>query len=176
MSTNSDPHAAGQTIKMTDGKLNIPDNPIIPFIEGDGTGPDIWYATQRVLDGAVRSAYGESRKIAWHEVYAGEKAFDLTGEWLPQATLDAMKTYLVGGAVRDALLNYPVTERDWVVVGASPGELLQAGYQQVGKDFPVFLHPETKEEHALARTERKTAAGYKGFEVHASPDVTLEDE
>ncbi len=87
-----------------------------------------------------------------------------------------MKTYLVGGAVRDELLGYPYHEKDWVVVGATVNEMTAAGYQQVGKDFPVFLHPKTKEEHALARTERKTAAGYKGFEVHASPDVTLEDD
>ncbi len=87
-----------------------------------------------------------------------------------------MKIYLVGGAVRDELLGYPFHERDWVVVGATATEMTAAGYQQVGKDFPVFLHPDTKEEHALARTERKTAAGYKGFEVHASPDVTLEDD
>ncbi|MCK4674498.1 MAG: multifunctional CCA tRNA nucleotidyl transferase/2'3'-cyclic phosphodiesterase/2'nucleotidase/phosphatase, partial [Gammaproteobacteria bacterium] len=87
-----------------------------------------------------------------------------------------MKTYLVGGAVRDELLGYPYKEKDWVVVGATAQQMLDAGYQQVGKDFPVFLHPKTKEEHALARTERKTSAGYKGFEVHASPDVTLEDD
>lgn len=87
-----------------------------------------------------------------------------------------MKTYLVGGAVRDQLLNYPVIERDWVVVGATVDEMLNLGYQQVGKDFPVFLHPETKDEHALARTERNTGPGYKGFEVHASPDVSLEDD
>ncbi len=87
-----------------------------------------------------------------------------------------MKTYLVGGAVRDELLGYPFKEKDWVVVGATVDDMLAAGYQQVGKDFPVFLHPETKDEHALARTERKTAAGYKGFEVHASPDVTLEED
>ena len=87
-----------------------------------------------------------------------------------------MKTYLVGGAVRDEILGYPFKEKDWVVVGATVDDMLSAGYQQVGKDFPVFLHPETKEEHALARTERKTAAGYKGFEVHASPDVTLKDD
>jgi tRNA nucleotidyltransferase (CCA-adding enzyme) len=87
-----------------------------------------------------------------------------------------MKTYLVGGAVRDYLLNYPVKEKDWVVVGATVNEMLELGYQQVGKDFPVFLHPQTKDEHALARTERNTAPGYKGFEVHASPDVTLEDD
>jgi tRNA nucleotidyltransferase (CCA-adding enzyme) len=87
-----------------------------------------------------------------------------------------MEIYLVGGAVRDELLGYPFTERDWVVVGATPKEMLIAGYQQVGKDFPVFLHPETREEYALARTERKTAPGYKGFEVHAARDVTLEQD
>ena len=87
-----------------------------------------------------------------------------------------MKTYLVGGAVRDELLGYPHKEKDWVVVGATPEEMLAAGFQQVGKDFPVFLHPETKEEYALARTERKTSPGYKGFNVHATPDVTLEQD
>ena len=87
-----------------------------------------------------------------------------------------MKVYLVGGAVRDELLGRPVGERDWVVVGATPGEMLDAGYRQVGRDFPVFLHPETGEEHALARTERKTGPGYRGFELSYSPDVTLEDD
>jgi len=87
-----------------------------------------------------------------------------------------MKRYLVGGAVRDALLGAPGGDRDWVVVGARAQELLDAGYTPVGRDFPVFLHPQTKEEHALARTERKTAAGYHGFEVHADPSVTLEDD
>ncbi len=87
-----------------------------------------------------------------------------------------MKTYLVGGAVRDELLGYPFTEKDWVVVGATVDDMVSTGFQQVGKDFPVFLHPQTKEEYALARTERKTAAGYKGFEVQASSDVTLEDD
>jgi len=87
-----------------------------------------------------------------------------------------MKRYLVGGAVRDALLGLPGGDRDWVVVGAHPQELLDAGYLQVGRDFPVFLHPLTKEEHAIARTERKTAAGYRGFEVQADPSVTLEDD
>lgn len=82
----------------------------------------------------------------------------------------------MGGAVRDELLGYPYKEKDWVVVGATVADMIAAGYQQVGKDFPVFLHPETREEHALARTERKTAAGYKGFAVHASPDVTLEED
>ncbi len=87
-----------------------------------------------------------------------------------------MKIYLVGGAVRDQLLNYPVFEKDWVVVGASIEEMLESGYQQVGKDFPVFLHPQTKDEHALARTERKSAPGYKGFNIFASPKVTLEED
>lgn len=87
-----------------------------------------------------------------------------------------IKTYLVGGAVRDEILGYPHSEKDWVVVGATADDMLAAGYRQVGKDFPVFLHPQTKEEYALARTERKTAAGYRGFEVHASPDVTLEED
>src|SRR5690625_1566027 len=87
-----------------------------------------------------------------------------------------MKVYLVGGAVRDRLLGLPVHERDWVVVGATPEALSEAGYRPVGKDFPVFLHPRTKEEYALARTERKTAPGYQGFSFHASPEVTLEQD
>lgn len=87
-----------------------------------------------------------------------------------------MELYLVGGAVRDELLGRLVTERDWVVVGATPDELLQRGFRSVGKDFPVFLHPETHEEYALARTERKTAPGYHGFQVYAAPEVTLEED
>ncbi|MGH8243401.1 MAG: multifunctional CCA addition/repair protein [Steroidobacteraceae bacterium] len=87
-----------------------------------------------------------------------------------------MKVYLVGGAVRDELLGRTPAERDWVVVGATPQQMLDAGFRQVGRDFPVFLHPETGEEHALARTERKTGPGYRGFEVHFSPEVTLEDD
>ena len=90
--------------------------------------------------------------------------------------MSPFQTYLVGGAVRDRLLGLPVQDRDWVVVGAAPAELLAAGYQPVGKDFPVFLHPETHEEYALARTERKTAPGYHGFVFHAAPDVTLEED
>ena len=82
----------------------------------------------------------------------------------------------MGGAVRDELLGLPVRERDWVVVGASAEEMLSLGYRRVGKDFPVFLHPETGEEYALARTERKKGRGYYGFEVHASPDVSLHDD
>lgn len=87
-----------------------------------------------------------------------------------------MKVYLVGGAVRDNLLNLPVTEQDWVVVGATPEQLLAQGYQQVGKDFPVFLHPVSHEEYALARTERKSGQGYTGFTCYAAPDVTLEED
>ena len=87
-----------------------------------------------------------------------------------------MKTYVVGGAVRDALLGLPVQDHDHVVVGGTPDEMVARGFRPVGKDFPVFLHPETKEEYALARTERKTAPGYKGFVFHASPDVTLEQD
>ncbi len=87
-----------------------------------------------------------------------------------------MKIYQVGGAVRDALLGLPVKDRDWVVVGATPERMAELGYRPVGRDFPVFLHPETQEEYALARTERKTARGYRGFEVSASPDVTLEQD
>ncbi|HSP01656.1 MAG TPA: multifunctional CCA addition/repair protein [Thioalkalivibrio sp.] len=87
-----------------------------------------------------------------------------------------MNTYLVGGAVRDELLGLPVRERDWVVVGATVQQMLDLGYRQVGRDFPVFLHPETHEEHALARTERKTAPGYRGFVVHAEPEVTLDED
>ena len=87
-----------------------------------------------------------------------------------------MQIYMVGGAVRDALLGLPVQDHDWVVVGATPEQMVQAGFLPVGKDFPVFLHPVTKEEVALARTERKTAPGYHGFAFHAAPDVTLEDD
>src|SRR3954470_24609393 len=87
-----------------------------------------------------------------------------------------MKVYAVGGSVRDELLGLPVTDRDYVVVGATPAEMIELGYKPVGRDFPVFLHPATKEEHALARTERKTARGYHGFEFHSAPDVTLEQD
>ena len=87
-----------------------------------------------------------------------------------------MKTYLVGGAVRDKLLGRSVTEHDWVVVGSSPEEMHQLGFTPVGKDFPVFLHPQTKEEYALARTERKTGQGYGGFSFYCGEDVSLEDD
>ncbi|MDP1898870.1 MAG: multifunctional CCA addition/repair protein [Rubrivivax sp.] len=84
--------------------------------------------------------------------------------------------YVVGGAVRDALLGLPAADRDWVAVGTTPEELLALGYRPVGKDFPVFIHPQTGEEVALARTERKTARGYRGFTIHAAPEVTLEED
>lgn len=87
-----------------------------------------------------------------------------------------MKIYLVGGAVRDQLLGLEVKDRDWVVVGATPEQMIDAGFRPVGKDFPVFLHPQTHEEYALARTERKSGKGYKGFTFHTSPDVTLEQD
>lgn len=87
-----------------------------------------------------------------------------------------MQVYLVGGAVRDHLLGHPYHEKDYVVVGASPNQMLNLGYQPVGKDFPVFLHPETKEEYALARTERKSGTGYHGFEFHTDTSVTLEQD
>ncbi|MBA4266703.1 MAG: multifunctional CCA tRNA nucleotidyl transferase/2'3'-cyclic phosphodiesterase/2'nucleotidase/phosphatase, partial [Comamonadaceae bacterium] len=94
-----------------------------------------------------------------------------------------MKTYLVGGAVRDALMaqsealpDASHVDRDWVVVDATPEEMVKQGFLPVGRDFPVFLHPVTREEYALARTERKTAPGYHGFDFHAAPGVTLEDD
>ena len=87
-----------------------------------------------------------------------------------------MKAYVVGGAVRDELLGIAVADRDWVVVGATPEEMTAAGFRAVGRDFPVFLHPQTHEEYALARTERKSGRGYKGFTVYAAPDVTLEQD
>lgn len=90
--------------------------------------------------------------------------------------LAGLDVYRVGGAVRDALLGWPVVDNDWVVVGARPDAMRKRGFKPVGRDFPVFLHPETAEEYALARTERKSGHGYGGFEVHASPDVTLEED
>lgn len=87
-----------------------------------------------------------------------------------------MEIYLVGGAVRDKLLDFPVQEQDWVVLGETPESMIKQGFRPVGKDFPVFLHPQSHEEYALARTERKTAPGYKGFVIHASPDVSLEQD
>ena len=100
--------------------------------------------------------------------------------WIKNAgipvTATELDVYLVGGAVRDHLLEYPVKERDWVVVGARAEQLLALGYRQVGKDFPVFLHPDTREEYALARTERKSGHGYTGFEVNSDPSVTLEED
>src|SRR6185295_10429594 len=93
-----------------------------------------------------------------------------------RALRNEVKVFIVGGAVRDELLGLPVKDRDYVVVGATPEEMAKQGYKPVGRDFPVFLHPETHEEYALARTERKTARGYHGFEFRAAPDVTLEQD
>ena len=87
-----------------------------------------------------------------------------------------MEVYLVGGAVRDELLGLPVEEQDWCIVGATPAELEALGYRPVGKDFPVFLHPDTQEEYALARTERKTSSGYHGFTFNTSTEVTIEED
>lgn len=95
---------------------------------------------------------------------------------MPGCEYSAMQIYQVGGAVRDRLLGLPVKDRDYVVVGATPEQMLAAGYRAVGKDFPVFLHPDTQQEHALARTERKTGKGYKGFSVYAAPEVTLQED
>jgi tRNA nucleotidyltransferase (CCA-adding enzyme) len=95
---------------------------------------------------------------------------------LMQTQTPPLQAYVVGGAVRDRLLGLPVNDRDWVVVGATPQQMLDAGFRQVGADFPVFLHPQTQEEYALARTERKTAPGYRGFVVHAEPSVTLQQD
>ncbi|WP_404375554.1 polynucleotide adenylyltransferase [Vreelandella aquamarina] len=92
------------------------------------------------------------------------------------ALTQGLEVYRVGGAVRDALLGWPVVDHDWVVVGATPEAMRQRGFKPVGRDFPVFLHPQTAEEYALARTERKSGHGYGGFEVYASPDVTLEED
>ena len=87
---------AGDTITISQGRLNVPDHPVIPFIEGDGTGPDIWRASVRVFDAAVQKAYGGKRKIAWHEVLAGEKSFKQLNTWLPDETVQAFDRYLVG--------------------------------------------------------------------------------
>jgi len=95
---------------------------------------------------------------------------------LPTAATDGLAVYVVGGAVRDALLGLPAGDRDWVVVGATPEEMTRRGFMPVGGDFPVFLHPETREEYALARTERKSGRGYRGFTFYTGPDVTLADD
>src|SRR5690606_37155246 len=103
----------------------------------------------------------------------------VTPDRVPDAgdpALDGLNVYIVGGAVRDDLLGLPAGDRDWVVVGASPELMAARGFTPVGGDFPVFLHPQTHEEYALARTERKSGRGYRGFVFHAGPDVTLEDD
>ena len=105
-----------------------------------------------------------------------EPAGNLLRQWPEWPSERPGQVWLVGGSVRDALLGRPQFDRDWVVVGSTPQALLDAGFSAVGKDFPVFLHPQTHEEYALARTERKTGQGYHGFACHAAPDVTLEDD
>src|ERR1051326_3607597 len=94
MSTKSQP--AGDPIRVSGGKIDVPDRPIIPFIAGDGTGPDIWRASQKVFDAAVEKAYGDKRRIAWHEVLAGEQAFKKVNNWLPDETVAAFRDYIVG--------------------------------------------------------------------------------
>src|SRR6478735_7610387 len=94
--TTITPPPTGGTITIKDGRLVVPDNPVIPFIEGDGTGPDIWRASVRVFDAAVAKAYGGSRKVTWKEVLAGEKSFNQTGNWLPEETLAAFREYKIG--------------------------------------------------------------------------------
>ena len=95
MAQASVPTPNGERIRVADGKIVVPDRPIIPFVEGDGIGPDIWSATRVVLDAAVEKSYGGKRAIAWHEVYAGEKAYESHGEWLPEATVEAVREYKV---------------------------------------------------------------------------------
>ncbi|GMA56585.1 isocitrate dehydrogenase (NADP) [Alicyclobacillus sacchari] len=134
---------SGEPITLTDGRLNVPDHPIIPFVEGDGTGPDIWRASQRVFDAAVEKAYGGKRKIAWYEVYAGEKAYDKFQEWLPQDTLTAFSEYIVsikgplttpvGGGIRS--LNVAVRQELDLYVCQRPVRYFQ------GVPSPV-KHPE----------------------------------
>src|SRR5947199_10418494 len=99
--TSITPPTNGAAISRKNGQLTVPDNPILPFIEGDGTGPDIWRASVRVLDAAVEKAYGGTRKIHWMEVYAGQKSFERVGSWLPDETIEEFREYLVG--LRDAL-------------------------------------------------------------------------
>ncbi|MFO7262778.1 MAG: NADP-dependent isocitrate dehydrogenase [Bacillota bacterium] len=133
----------GEKIRLQDGKLYVPDNPIIPFIEGDGTGPDIWAAASRVLDAAVKKAYKGQRKIAWYEVYAGEKAYQKFGEWLPEDTLTALREYIVsikgplttpvGGGIRS--LNVAVRQELDLYVCLRPVRYFQ------GVPSPV-KHPE----------------------------------
>ncbi len=100
----------------------------------------------------------------------------MTTARVPDPAVQGLRVYIVGGAVRDALLGLPAGDRDWVVVGATPEDMAARGFIPVGGDFPVFLHPRTKEEYALARTERKSGRGYKGFTFHTGPDVSLEDD
>ncbi len=128
----------------------------------------------------VRKAYKNTRRNTLH---CGDLAMltrtvrvGCVQRQSPHTTLNDMQIYMVGGAVRDRLMGQPMNDRDWVVVGATPDDMTARGYLAVGRDFPVFLHPETHEEYALARTERKNGRGYRGFVVQTSPDVTLEED
>ena len=124
---------------------------------------------------AVTEAVGTAPPAMLHGAPDARTRFVAT---CPECTIAPMKpdVFLVGGAVRDTLLGLPVVDRDWVVVGGTPEAMVAAGYRPVGQDFPVFLHPETHEEYALARTERKSGPGYRGFVVASDPSVTLEED
>src|SRR2546429_5398195 len=125
-------------------------------------------------DSSVHAAASSNARTP-HTTCAATSGFAaLSGEL--SVNMRTMRVYLVGGAVRDRLLGVAVRERDWVVVGAQPQELERAGYQPVGREFPVFLHPQTHEEYALAPRERKVAPGYRGFTTQASPEVSLEED
>lgn len=118
----------GEKIKIVNGKLIVPDLPVVPFIEGDGTGRDIWKASVRIFDAAVTKAYGGKRKVMWKEVLAGEKAFNLTGNWMPAETLDVFREYLVGikGPLTTPVGGYEIAERG-TEAGARPVHLLSSG-------------------------------------------------
>jgi tRNA nucleotidyltransferase (CCA-adding enzyme) len=129
---------------------------------------------QRVFPSAFLQVALEAAAPSWLAPAAPRERYPRLA--LESQALGGVEIYVVGGAVRDELLGLPVQDRDFVVVGATPEEMVAAGFKPVGKDFPVFLHPKTHEEHALARTERKSGRGYKGFTVYSAPDVTLEQD
>src|SRR5262245_4422343 len=152
-----------------------------PFLFGVFTAVDAMYApvVLRFRTYDVAPARG-AQLLRRHAGAAGDAGMDrrrgARDRIDPAARHVRVKAYVVGGAVRDELLGLPLKDKDYVVVGATPEEMVRRGFKPVGKDFPVFLHPQTKEEYALARTERKSGRGYKGFTVHAAPEVTLEDD
>ena len=169
-----------------DGKLDVPDHPIIPFIEGDGTGPDIWRASVRVLDAAVAKEFGGKKKIAWTEVYAGEKAKTLFDSWLPDETLEAFKTYFVGikgplttpigGGIRS--LNVAIRQMLDLYVCLRPGALLQ-GRAVAGEGAREGRHGDLPREHRghlrRHRVGRRVARGQEGHRVPAERDGREED-